>query len=371
MGRGEFISQREKNCPADSGMLLPDFKGARLLLVEDNDINREFAIELLGTVNIKVDVAKNGEEALAMIQEQTYDCVLMDVQMPVMDGLEATRRIRALKGEYFASLPIVAMTALAMNTDAEESHAAGMNDHIAKPVKPERLFSCLSKYLPNAATDSPLEKAIAYRISPTPIECPPEFLKLQNLQVEEGLRRIGGKAEAYYKQLLRFKEHYANAVAELERLLGENLPAAETYCHTLKGVVGNIGAQALLDCIINIDILLKQKQLPSAADLQRMRDKLQLVISDVDSLAATPFQSSAAKQALTRQDAIPLITQLQELLENDLGAAETLLTKLQLGLEDSEYAADINEIVAQIDIFNIDHARSLLTAMQSRLSAVP
>jgi CheY-like chemotaxis protein len=120
-----------------------DLHGARLLLVEDNDINREFATELLHRMNTVVDCAENGQEALALVQARHYDAVLMDIQMPVMDGLEASRRIRALGkqagGERFRTLPIIAMTALAMARDEQQSLAAGMNDHITKPVSPERL----------------------------------------------------------------------------------------------------------------------------------------------------------------------------------------------------------------------------------------
>ncbi len=130
---------------------LIEINGARLLLVEDNEINREFATELLRGVGIEVDCAVNGAEAVAMVQRLDYDAVLMDIQMLVLDGLDAARQIRALAraedGERFARLPIVAMTALAMAQDAEKSLAAGMNDHVSKPIAPERLMATLAKWV--------------------------------------------------------------------------------------------------------------------------------------------------------------------------------------------------------------------------------
>jgi CheY-like chemotaxis protein len=138
-----------------------DLHGARLLLVEDNDINREFATELLHRMNTVVDCAENGQEALALVQARHYDAVLMDIHMPVMDGLEASRRIRALGkqagGERFRTLPIIAMTALAMG-DEQQSLAAGMNDHITKPVSPERLQAALARWL-SITVDPPRRQA--------------------------------------------------------------------------------------------------------------------------------------------------------------------------------------------------------------------
>lgn len=120
-------------------------------MVEDNDINREFAIELLRSEGIEVDAAINGNEALEKVQQRDCDAVLMDIQMPVMDGLEAARRIRGLAempgGERFARLPIIAMTALAMARNAEQRRAADMNDHVTKPIAPDQLMAALSRWI--------------------------------------------------------------------------------------------------------------------------------------------------------------------------------------------------------------------------------
>lgn len=130
-----------------SDVLMPSGGVARLLLVEDEPLNREVALELIeGIAGVTVDVAENGEAALALVQKASYDLVLTDLQMPGMDGFEVTRRIRALPG--YAQIPIVAMTANAFAEDRARCLAAGMSDHLAKPVDPERLRTILRRWLP-------------------------------------------------------------------------------------------------------------------------------------------------------------------------------------------------------------------------------
>jgi PAS domain S-box-containing protein len=373
LGRGNILVRHESQYAASQAP--PNFIGRHVLLVEDNAINREFAIELLRSMNIEADEAVNGEEALVMVQRYQYDCILMDIQMPVMDGLEAARRIRALAsqpgGERFASLPIIAMTALAMARDAEESRAAGMNDHVTKPVEPQSLFSCLAKWLPAASTDA-LAETYAVNIAPARVVCSPELLGLQSLQVREGIRRIGGKETAYRKQLRRFREHYANAVDELQRILQtDNLTTAENYCHSLKGVAGNIGANAFYECVAGIDVLLKQQQRPAAENIEQLRDLLQQVMTDIDSLAAPPAPAASPAKRLSAAAITAKITRLTAVLESDLGAAEALIGDLRQGTAGSEFEADFDKIAAEVDAFNIDQAIALLAAVQQRLLAGP
>ena len=120
--------------------------GHRILLVEDNDINKMIALEMLEETGVDVDVAVNGAEAMAQVQQQQYELILMDVQMPIMDGYEATRRIRALGGE-FKSIPIIAMTAHALEGDTSKSLEAGMDYHISKPFEPEDLIAIIVRFI--------------------------------------------------------------------------------------------------------------------------------------------------------------------------------------------------------------------------------
>jgi CheY-like chemotaxis protein len=141
---------------ADASELVAHLKGSDILLVEDNEVNQLVATSILKKAGLNVKVANNGREAVEMVQKDHYDLVLMDIQMPEMDGLEATQVIRGLDG--FDALPIVAMTAHAMSGDKEMSLKSGMNDHVNKPIDVQELFKTLAKWLPKEGASSNLVK---------------------------------------------------------------------------------------------------------------------------------------------------------------------------------------------------------------------
>jgi signal transduction histidine kinase/CheY-like chemotaxis protein/HPt (histidine-containing phosphotransfer) domain-containing protein len=368
LGRGRILSH-DRTARRDGGEVAStgQLSGARLLLVEDNEINREFALELLRSEGIQVDEAIHGEEALAMVQQHAYDGVLMDIQMPVMGGLEAARRIRALAsgpdGDYYARLPIIAMTALAMAGDAEKSREAGMNDHVTKPVDPPRLLAVLAKWIHPANPGAPV---------PTPVPaaaCPDDLLALTSLDAAQGIRRIGGREEAYRKQLRRFRERYPDAVGELRRLARERgLQQAEDYCHALKGVCGNIGATALYAAVARIDDQLKRDQLPDEASWEAMAALLRQVNGDIDRLAAPAAPEVATDTpALSRDEILKRLDRLAHALEYDLGAVEPILNELRSGTRHLDAA--LAAMAAHIDVFAIDEALAALRTLQSSLAA--
>jgi len=370
LGRGRLFqadTAEKQHNPAT-----PEFGGAHLLLVEDNDINREFAVELLGSMGIDVDVAVNGEEAVAMVQQRPYDLVLMDIQMPVMDGLEAARRIRGLAaqpdGGRFAELPIVAMIALAMAQDADNSKAAGMNDHITKPIDPRRLTEALTRWL---RVSRVVKDSVAAPV-PAPVaqpDLPPELLALQSLNVVGGVRRIGGKVEAYLRQLKRVREHYPDAVRELQKLIAERgMVAGEEYCHALKGVSGNIGAEPLFECVAAIDAELKQSRMPEPAQFERMQALLTEVMRDIDQIAKPARTPETVGAPLTPPQVLAKLERLADVLQNDLGAADTVLTELRGGVAGGELEPAISEVAAKVDVFAIDEALALVGGLRERLA---
>lgn len=372
LGRGRLFGMDEQQPPripdlATSGQLA----GARLLLVEDNDINREFATELLRSEGIEVDEAVNGEEAVTRVRSGDYDAVLMDIQMPVMDGLQAARRIRALAdapgGERYATLPIIAMTALAMAQDAERTRAAGMNDHVTKPIAPDRLMGVLAKWvrLSPGRTRASINTATPSQAG----DYPADLLGLTQVDAREGIRRIGGKAEAYRKQLHRFRERYPDAIAELRRLVAEqDTRHAEAYCHALKGVTGNIGAQALHERFTVIDKVLKQGTLPEQPMLDEAESLLHALMHEIDRLDERPRPAPTSDTApLTEETLRVLLTRLEHALEYDLGAAESVLAELHAGVVGTPLENDISAIAERIDVFDIDAALARL----QKLNAMP
>jgi CheY-like chemotaxis protein/HPt (histidine-containing phosphotransfer) domain-containing protein len=381
LGRGRILARQQSD--HRQRLLTPtrdaigQLAGSRLLLVEDNDINREFAVELLQSEGIEVDIAGNGQEALDKVTQAPYDAVLMDIQMPVMDGLEATRRIRALAStpgqEQYARLPIIAMTALAMAHDAEKSKAAGMNDHVTKPIAPERLMSVLAHWVQLPAHRQPRQAAIfshgtqaaqpeRLEQSEQPDAIPAELAALSSLDAQAGIRRIGGKHDAYRKQLRRFRDNYAGAATQLRRYLQEgDTQRAEEYCHALKSVFGTVGAHALFETISLLDARIRQGIAIHDNDLQQLDQQLQHVINEIDSLSAEPAQTVLIATApLGLDDLRNLLDRLAYALDYDLGAADALLTTLRAGVANTPPEQTVARIAALIDVFDIDAAKAEL-----------
>ncbi len=214
--------------------------GARILLTEDNEINQQIAVELLEGAGASVRLANNGREAVEMLengpQPPPFDAVLMDLQMPEMDGFQATARLCA--NPRFEDLPIIAMTAHATIEERQRCLAAGMKDHIAKPIDPALLFETVARFYrpanrPSAIT-SPAAEAEAERDG---------FPAIAGLEVQEGLARVGGNQKLYAKLLRQFQEQQGSAIEQIQSAMANGDRAlAERLAHTLKGVGGNIGA---------------------------------------------------------------------------------------------------------------------------------
>ncbi len=145
---GDFGEVKEQPGEAGKDMFTFTLPDATILLVDDNEINREVAQALLEPFEMKIDVVSNGKEALDLVQQNHYDLVFMDHYMPVMDGVEATRRIRSLEGDYYKNLPILALTADAVQGVKEEFLAAGMNDFVSKPIAMKDITSALTRWIP-------------------------------------------------------------------------------------------------------------------------------------------------------------------------------------------------------------------------------
>lgn len=239
----------DQNNPVSS----PLSSGARILLVEDNLLNQQLMLDLLRGHQLQVEVADNGRDAVNAVERQSYDVVLMDIQMPEMDGLEATRRIRS-RAE-FSKLPIIAMTANVMAEDRARCADAGMNDFLGKPIDMAEVVTVLARWIkPSAATSA---KASVIDPTPTPV-----------IDWDLTLRRLSGRADLLKRALKDFSTRapsYADEILQLQAQ-GKWLDA-QHHAHTLKGIAANLGMNRLMEAANYAERTLRSNQ-PLEADLQ-------------------------------------------------------------------------------------------------------
>jgi two-component system sensor histidine kinase/response regulator len=331
--------------------LLNDIRGARVLVAEDNEINRQVAREILEQGGFAVDLSHDGVEAVEAIKRTRYDAVLMDIQMPRLDGLAATREIRAWEArESRSAIPIIAMTAHAMAGDAEKSLAAGMNDHVTKPINPDRVFAALAKAVqprPGIGRDA------APIIRPAPpgeaVTLPAE---LPGIDREDGLRRIGGNTSLYRDILVRLATDFGGAAEQMERLLADGqLDGAARLAHSLKGIAGNIGAKALSAAAAQAEAAcMTGSEAERVAAARAMAAPLRIVVDGLAGLkpAAAPPASrggavsdlpAALRENLSRAASSADIDRLYELLAQVTAHDAPLAAELRRLVDDFEYEA--------------------------------
>jgi PAS domain S-box-containing protein len=303
--------------PTDSFEQLATIRGARILLVEDNELNQEVAIELLRDAGFVVDLAEDGQIALDKINSADYDIVLMDMQMPVMDGVTASREIR--KQERFRDLPVVAMTANAMQGDRDRCLAAGMNDHVAKPIEPEDLWKALLKWIkPQHPTDS--------AVNPQAVQEVQLPAAIDGLDMANGLRRVLGKKPLYLSMLRKFVAGQKSVIEEILKALEDNLwDTAERIVHTLKGVAGNIGATSLQHLAENLETAIKERCPREEVDAQLDGLKKQLDYFIVQLEQKLPKEPIKAATTVDQDKVKAVCTRLEALLTDDDAEAADVL----------------------------------------------
>lgn len=260
--------------------------GFHILIVEDNEINRELIIELLKDVGITCDVATNGQESLEKVVQKKYAAVLMDIQMPIMDGLTASREIRKI--QELKELPVIAMTAHAMVGEREKSLMAGMNEHITKPINPGVLYETLCTYLVRVAAASDRADLSMNSIKKTEtIKFPP----IKGIDVQDGLKRVGNKEELYVKLLNGFIKKFNESSIEILQYWEskKTINLMETL-HTIGGVAGNIGATDLSQEMLAVSgALSKEKNDVSEEHIKSITLRLEKIISEIEmSLESKP-----------------------------------------------------------------------------------
>ncbi|CAA6606397.1 Hybrid sensory kinase (modular protein) [Rhodospirillaceae bacterium LM-1] len=341
-----------------------DLSGLKVLLAEDNEINQQIAVELLEDVGVSMEVVNNGREAverlLAFEGRGPYDVVLMDLQMPEMDGFQATARIRA--EARFNDLPILAMTAHAMAEERERCLNSGMQGHITKPIDPDTLYQTLKAYhVPGRASTVPNVPKVAQVLGTVgPIE---------GIDVEGGLKRVAGNVKLYMTLLGRFVEQQADAVQAIRFDMTADPLSAERRAHTVKGVAGNLGALVMQKCSADLEQALKQRDMAKAEELL-VPFEAELIRAIAVIKAAMVAEAANSDEQIAPADpaAIKLVLcKLRDMFNDDDGESLDYFLEERGLLASSLPAALLDEMQKNVGNFDFTAALACLDKMVLQL----
>jgi two-component system sensor histidine kinase/response regulator len=345
-----------------------------VLVVEDNEINQQVAREILENAGLRVSVADNGQAALEKLEHNLFHAVLMDIQMPVMDGFAATDAIR--NSPLLKSLPVIAMTAHAMSGDREKGLAAGMDDYVTKPVDPENLVQTLAKWI---RIENRTEQGAGRRASRPqhPVELPGA---LDGIDMETGLIRVGGNRRLFRDLLVKFRTDYAGAASELAGLMAAgNQEDARRLAHSIKSVAGNIGAKALAEAAGDLEAAIVQdgKDAPHRTADAFARE-LKQTVKALKTVKA-PFGASQNAVRTAEGDAsgpaAPTPAHLSALLELEPHARARRPKPCAASLEGitrlawpEALAPEVGQLVKKVQKYRYKDALEILDRLKERLS---
>ncbi|MBF0192122.1 MAG: PAS domain S-box protein [Magnetococcales bacterium] len=342
-----------------------ELAGRRVLLTEDNVVNQQVAVDLLELVGVVVEVAGNGADAVEMLRRHRYDVVLMDVQMPVMDGYEATRRIRA---ELGLQVPVIAMTANAMVGDREKSLQSGMNDHVAKPIDPQHLYRTLHRWLVQGGV-----VATAGEADPAPLReerdpMPPE---IPGIDLAVALQRCAGSRALLWRLLRRFVVDQSGVIGRLREIWnrGESHEAVRV-AHTLKGLAGSLGAEELRVAAHDLEHGLVAAPESAPVLMDAVEVVLQPILKALSELPEAETSDGAvrpgAKRPVEEADLLELLRPLQEPLRaRQPKSCQALLDHLESVELPPGARARVGNLIKMIRKYRFREAEQELNALLS------
>jgi two-component system sensor histidine kinase/response regulator len=327
---------------SESADSLQHLAGLQILVVEDNDLNQQVAKELLEQVGVVVTIANNGREAVDLVAQHDFHIVLMDVQMPVMDGYEATISIRRLDKPNAKTLPIIAMTAHASDKDISLSHDAGMNAHITKPIDPNRLFTTLASFAPK------MGMAMKVDSNRTNDKTQPELPShLRGIDVASALNRLGGNKALLIRLLKQFAKDFNGADARIYSLvLTGKREEAERLAHSIVGIAGNLGADSLYDVARRLESTIRSGQ-EANAELREFRLVLRDVLNVLNVLS--PEQARVGDKPVVLDTVPPLLLDEMRVAVDRGDIASLEQSVKNIDLVDEETGKTLRRFVTEMD----------------------
>ncbi|MCG7549323.1 response regulator [Pseudoalteromonas sp. Of7M-16] len=344
------------------------FEKQKVLLVEDNTTNQEIANEMLSSLNLDVTIADNGQIAVDMVKNNTFDIVLMDIQMPVMDGYSATKRIREFN--QFDGLPIVAMTANVMKEDLQKCKAAGMNDHIGKPINFNQMTETLHAHLYKVTNqdDTSLHQVVESADDKQPeveTNAEQQEIKLDGVDIERAIKRLGGNEKAFWNIIKKFARNQIEETINLNQaLVIGDMEHAERIAHSLKGASANLCIDELSKQASDIEAAIANEQKVEPKDvevlteyLRGLHKSLSELQSDEKPATPAPSTSNIVSFKVTRGDFL----ELEELLLScDTQSVEKVYElKANHKIDESTCI----ELVELIEDFEFDQAREVISQL--------
>lgn len=335
---------------------LKTIRGAKILLVEDNKINQIVVEGLLEDLDMEVDIASNGQEAVEQARSKRFDLILMDLQMPVMDGFEAAKTIRLIEG--CERVPIVALSAAVMQKDKELTSEAGMNAHLSKPIHKEELEVSLLEWIPPI---HPLQMVTKQR-NPSD-EMDEKYPSIQGIDTKELIDRIGTDPQKMKRYLLYFVQEYGNLISKLDTIPDES-EEFNTLIHTLKGASGNLSIKKVYEYASAIE------ESKERAERKMLLSSLMGSLEEAVQAIENQYATEKAEPDLTRFSDEEIKHYILEIL-NDLKESraisadriEGLNTRL-MGMDDSKRR---DELIASLNAYRYDEAFEILTTIKGSL----
>ena len=351
--------------------IISNLRGSHVLLAEDNPLNRRVAVEILGNGGIHVDIVENGKEALAAVFSKDYDAVLMDIQMPEMDGYLASSKIREKENaQQREPVPIIAMTAHAMKGDREKCLAAGMSDYVTKPINTKILFATLAQWIKHRVKSTPENKIETYRKTTTNEK--ESFPKnLDGIDIEAGLARLGDNKRLFKQLLIEFIPRLAEISADI-RLAFNNKDTKNLLenVHTIKGMAGNLAIQHVFATAKKLETAVLQD-----TGNTLIKENMHLFETEVDRVSTSiKILQTTDKQCQCKTTDIfvaqSLLQKLSTMVEEADLETEDCLNALKDCLDYNQFGDKLQQLTQHISEFDFDAAWAPLTKLTDEINGI-